>query len=87
MWEAVAPTLAYDAAILGEDASVPTKRAASVTVPTLIMVGGASYPFMHDTAKALVNAIPHAQHCTLEGQTHDVTPDVLAPILKEFFTD
>jgi pimeloyl-ACP methyl ester carboxylesterase len=85
MWEAVAPTLAYDAAVLGEDASVPTERAANVVVPALVMDGGASYPFMHVTALALVNAMPHAEHRTLEGQTHEVAPQALAPVLEEFF--
>ncbi len=85
MFEAVAPTLAYDAAVLGEDAAVPTGRAARVTVPTLVMDGGASYPFMHDTALALAQAMPHAQHRTLEGQTHEVVVEVLAPVLVEFF--
>ena len=86
MWEAVAPTLAYDAAVMGEDASVPTEKAASVSVPALVMDGGASYPFMHVTALALVKAMPYAQHRTLEGQTHEVAPQVLAPVLVEFFT-
>jgi pimeloyl-ACP methyl ester carboxylesterase len=85
MFEAVAPTLAYDAAALGDDASVPTERAASVAVPALIMDGGASYPFMHITATALANAMPHAQHRTLEGQTHEVAAEAIAPILVEFF--
>src|SRR5216683_3588446 len=87
MLEALAPTLAYDhAAILGEDASVPTGRAALVTAPTLVMNGGASYAFMYDTAQALGKAIPNAQVRTLEGQTHDVDPDVLASVLMEFFS-
>jgi len=85
LWEAVAPTIAYDAAALGEDASVPTERAASVAVPALIMDGGESYPFMHIAATALANAIPHAQHRTLEGQTHEVAAEALAPVLVEFF--
>jgi pimeloyl-ACP methyl ester carboxylesterase len=86
--ESIAPTLAYDhAAILGEDDSVPTERAASVDVPTLVINGGASYAFMYDTAQALSKAIPNAQLRTLEGQTHDVDPDVLAPVLVEFFSD
>src|SRR5947199_7727786 len=86
--ESIAPTLAYDhAAILGEDSSVPTERAANVDVPTLVMNGGASYAFMYDTAQALSKAIPNAQFRTLEGQTHDVDPDVLAPVLVEFFSD
>jgi pimeloyl-ACP methyl ester carboxylesterase len=85
MWEAVAHTLAYDAAALGDDGSVPTKRAASVAVPALIMDGGASYPFMHVTALALAKAMPHAEHRTLEEQTHEVAPQALAPVLEEFF--
>ncbi len=56
-----------------------------VLVPTLVMSGGASYPFMYETARALSQAIPHAQLRTLEGQTHDVAPEVLAPVLVEFF--
>ncbi|SRR5260370_11219850 len=85
MWEAAALTLAYDAAVMGEDASVPSEKAASVAVPALVMDGGASYPFMHVTALALAKAMPYAQHRTLEGQTHEVAPQVLAPVLVEFF--
>ena len=86
IWEASAPTLAYDAAVMGEDASVPTEQAAQVTAPTLVMDGEASFPFMHVTATALANAIPHAEHRTLPGQTHEVEAAVLAPVLVEFFT-
>ena len=87
MFEAIAPTLAYDhSAILGEDASVPTERAAIVTAPTLVMNGGASYAFMTDTAQALGKAIPNAQVRTLEGQTHDVDLNVLARVLMKFFS-
>lgn len=87
MWpgfEAVAPTLAYDGAILG-DGRVPVERAASVTIPTLVMAGGATFPFMHETAKALQAAIPNAQYRVLEGQTHDLAADAAAPALIEFF--
>jgi pimeloyl-ACP methyl ester carboxylesterase len=85
MWEAVAPTLAYDAAVMGEDFSVPTERAARIAVPALIMDGIESYPFMHIAATALANAIPNAQHRTLEGQTHEVAAEAIAPVLVEFF--
>jgi hypothetical protein len=30
-------------------------------------------------------ALPNAQHRTLDGQTHAVAPEVLAPVLAEFF--
>jgi pimeloyl-ACP methyl ester carboxylesterase len=85
--EAVASTLAYDAAILGEDASIPIERASKVNVPTLIINGGASYRFIHITAQALTESIPNAKHCTLKGQTHNVAAEALAPVLIEFFTN
>jgi pimeloyl-ACP methyl ester carboxylesterase len=91
MWtalEAVAPTLPYDAAALGADRTVPTERAATLTMPTLIMDGGASYeimPFMRATAEALTQAIPHAEHRILEEQGHDIDPKAVAPVLTAFF--
>lgn len=84
IFEAVAPTLAYDAAALG-DSSVPTERAASIRVPTLVMAGGATFPFIQQAAQALADAVPHAQHRVLEGQTHEVAAEALAPVLEEFF--
>ncbi|HEX6482052.1 MAG TPA: alpha/beta fold hydrolase [Ktedonobacteraceae bacterium] len=86
MWEAVAHTLPYDAAALGEDGSVPTEKAARVTVPALVMDGSASFPFMHTTAVALAKALPNGEHRTLEGQTHEVEAEAIAPVLVEFFT-
>jgi pimeloyl-ACP methyl ester carboxylesterase len=84
--EAVAPTLAYDhTAILGQEASVPLERAARVLAPTLLMNGGASFPFMYETAQALSQAMPHARLHTLEGQSHAPTEDALAPALQTFF--
>jgi pimeloyl-ACP methyl ester carboxylesterase len=84
MFEAVAPTLVYDAAAMGLDRSVPVERAASVTASSLVM-NGTVIPFMLDTARALAKAMPHAQHRTLEGQSHAVDVHVLAPELIEFF--
>jgi uncharacterized protein YndB with AHSA1/START domain/pimeloyl-ACP methyl ester carboxylesterase len=85
LWESVGLTLTYDAAALGEDASAPTGRAARVAAPALVMDGGASFPFMHITAAALAKAMPHAQHRTLEGQTHELAAEAVAPVLTEFF--
>lgn len=88
MWptfEAVAPTLVYDATATGEDRHVPARRAAAVTAPTLVL-NGTFLPFMRDTAETLAAAIPHARHQTLEGQSHDVDVKVLAPVLIEFLT-
>jgi len=87
MLEAVAHTLAYDAAILGEDASVPAEKTAGISVPALIMAGESSYPFMHITAKALAKAIPNGKYLLLKGQTHEVAAEALASILIKFFTE
>lgn len=88
MWpqlESVAPTLAYEGAVLGEDASIPTALASRLTIPTLVMNGGQTYPFMVTTAAALSQIIPNAQHRVLEDQPHEVAPEALAPLLIEFF--
>jgi pimeloyl-ACP methyl ester carboxylesterase len=84
IFESVAPTLAYDNTIMG-DGSVPTEQVASVTVPTLVIDGGASPEWMREAARALTDTLSDARRCTLEGQTHDVAPEVLAPVLEEFF--
>ena len=82
--EALAHTLAYDATIMG-DYSLPTERAAAVTIPTIVIAGGASFPFMRETAQALADVIPDAQCRILEGQEHNVSPDAIAPVMVEFF--
>ena len=85
-FEAIAPTLVYDATPTGgEDRSAPIKRAATVIVPTLVMKCTV-IPLTLPTANELAKAIPQAHERTLEGQPHDVNPQVLAPILIEFFT-
>jgi pimeloyl-ACP methyl ester carboxylesterase len=86
--EKVAPTLAYDAACLGEDRKIPADTAKHLTVPTLVLDGGGSlqmYPNMRASAEKLANLIPNVERQTLEGQTHDVDSKVLAPVLEKFF--
>jgi pimeloyl-ACP methyl ester carboxylesterase len=87
-FEAVAHTIAYDGTIMGDTMSgsrLPLQRWAAVTLPTLVIVGGASPAWMHHAAQALTDVLPNAQRRTLSGQTHDVAPDVLAPVLGAFF--
>ncbi len=81
----VAPTLAYDDAIMG-DGSVPSKLMKAVVVPVLAIGGGASPPFMRNAIKAVAECLPNSSSRTLEGQVHDVDPEVLAPVLEEFFS-
>ncbi|WP_405844363.1 alpha/beta fold hydrolase [Streptomyces sp. NBC_01518] len=89
MWpgmEAIAPTLAYDDAAMG-DGLVPVERLASLSVPVLTIAGGASAEWMREAARAVADAAPDGTYRTLEGQTHMVDPAVLAPLLTEFFAD
>ncbi len=87
MWEAVAPTMAYDVAALGPEAAVPTERAAGLTIPVLVLSGSESYPFMNTSADTLAGALPQSRHRVLNGQTHEVDVNVLAPVLIEFFNE
>ncbi|GHO97133.1 alpha/beta hydrolase [Reticulibacter mediterranei] len=93
MWpglEAVAHTIAYDGSIMGDTMRgnpAPLKKWASVTVPTLVMDGGISHPFMHSAAQTITNILPNAQRQTLAGQDHGPADDVLVPALKAFFLD
>lgn len=86
--EAVAPTLAYDSAAMGDAAggSIPTDVLARVDVPTLVMVGGEDHGFMIDVAQQLIAAIPDARLEHLEGARHDAGPEVVAPRLVPFLS-
>src|SRR6266511_3177385 len=83
--EAIAPTLAYDDEVLG-DGRVPRDLASTIAVPTLVVAGGASPQSLQRAAQAAAQALPTAKYGTLDGQTHDVAPAALAPVLVEFFT-
>jgi pimeloyl-ACP methyl ester carboxylesterase len=85
---AMAPTLAHDNAVVGDDRSVPVAVAAKVKALTLVMDGSASLgpmPFMRATADKLATVIPGARRLVIEGQAHDVDAKVLAPVLIRFF--
>jgi pimeloyl-ACP methyl ester carboxylesterase len=84
--EAIAHTIAYDAAVVGEDASVPAERAATLKIPVLLMNGENSYPFMQESGRTLSNIISGVQYRVLEGQAHEIEPDAIASGLVEFFT-
>ena len=97
MWpdlEAIAHTLAYDAACLG-DGQPPTARLARITQPTLVATGVAGrepgaarwVKALDPAAEAIAASIPHAERLTIEGQGHVVDPKELAAVLEAFFGD
>ena len=86
--EAVAHTLPYDMRVMGDHLSgtpLPSGRWGSVRIPTLVIDGGASPPWLGNAAQGLLDVLPDARRRTIEGQTHDVDPTLLAPVLEEFF--
>ena len=54
------------------------------TAPTLVIAGGKSPQWIRNSGVALARLL-EAEWCTLEGQTHMVKPQVLAPVLAAFF--
>ena len=87
-FEAVAHTLAYDAAVMGdsrEGRPLPAERTASVRVPTLVIVGSEAGDWARNAARALADALPQGRTCTLEGQFHAVAPALLAEAVADFF--
>ena len=91
MWsafQAVAHTLAYDGAVVGDTMSgrpLPAERVASVTVPTLVIVGSAVAAWARNSVQAPADALPNGRVCTLQGEFHAVAPGILAPALEQFF--
>jgi pimeloyl-ACP methyl ester carboxylesterase len=87
--EAMAQALPYDAAVVGEDRSVPVERVARIKAEALVMDGGASreaMPFMRTTADKIAKAIPKARRHTLEGQAHNASAEAISPVLVEFLS-
>ncbi|MGI5292607.1 alpha/beta fold hydrolase [Nonomuraea polychroma] len=83
--EAVAHTLAYEAAVLGPGNALPAGRIAAIRRPALVLNGEDSPGWMRNAGAAVAAAVPGAAHRVLEDQTHDVAVEALVPELLEFF--
>ena len=93
--EAIAHTLAYDAACMG-GFRPPTERLARIEQPVLVLTGGCSPAsqggigglppdFFDQAADAIAAALPRSERLTLEGAGHMVDAKALAPVLGRFF--
>jgi pimeloyl-ACP methyl ester carboxylesterase len=81
--EALAPTLVYDATLMG-DFSLPKERIAKATVEMLVIDGG-TVPWLSQAAQAVADTMTHAHRRTLAGQPHNVADEAMAPVLIEYF--
>lgn len=84
--KSVAHTLPYDFAILG-DRSVLAERAQAIGVPTLVVGGAKSPPFLRGSVESVARALPNAHAVFLPGQSHDVSAAgaALVPVMTDFF--
>jgi hypothetical protein len=54
-----------------------------VTTPTLVLDGGKSPASLRAAADALAERLPHARRLTLDGQSHNLSMKMVAPVLEE----
>jgi len=85
--KAVAHTLPYDAAVLGEDCfgrPLDAGQWASIDVPVLVVNGAKSPAWMKTSVKALAGAVPGARHEEVPGQNHMIKASAIAPVISRF---
>jgi pimeloyl-ACP methyl ester carboxylesterase len=86
-FEAVAHTIAYDGRIMDttmSGAPPPRDRWSAINVPTLVMHGNDTMPWLISGAQALAGLLPTATLKPVPGENHATTADVLAPVLRQF---
>ncbi len=82
LFERMAPTLEADAEALAWTQSAPRARLwASVSVPTVVLLGTSTFPFMADAADSLVAALPRAERVEVPGHDHGWEPAAMAAAL------
>ncbi|QYN16594.1 alpha/beta fold hydrolase [Amycolatopsis sp. DSM 110486] len=81
-----AHTLPYDITVTGPGGRLPADRLAAVTVPTLVLSGGAGEAWMAASARAVAETVPHARYESIPGQDHGVlnAPESLRTVLTDF---
>jgi pimeloyl-ACP methyl ester carboxylesterase len=78
----LAPTLAYDFAVMAHEGTTPVETLRTIHQPTLVVAGTATAPFMLDAAHRILAILPNASYVELPDQHHVVPPEVLAPVVQ-----
>ena len=81
--EPLTPTLPYDIAVT--DGGVPTAELGKITAPVLILGGRNSPGWFQRSVAEQAAATPGARLMMLDGYDHNAPPEVIAPILIDFF--
>lgn len=83
--EGLAHTLSYDAELAQRPAEL-VARATKVRQAALLVDGEKSAAWMRAGVAMLAGALSRARYVEMSGQTHDVDPKLLGPLLVEFFS-
>ncbi len=81
--EPLTPTLPYELAVTA--GGVPVTELAKIAVPVLVLGGANSPAWFQRTVAEQAAAIPGARLQMLEKFEHNAPPEVIAPILIDFF--
>jgi pimeloyl-ACP methyl ester carboxylesterase len=81
--EPLTPTLPYDLAVTG--GGVPTAELGKITAPVLILGGTNSPGWFQRSVADQAAATPGARLTMLDGYDHNAPPEVITPILIDFF--
>jgi pimeloyl-ACP methyl ester carboxylesterase len=81
--EPLARTLPYEMAVTA--GGVPAGELGTIAAPVLILGGGDSPAWFRRSVAEQAAAIPGAQLRMLDGFGHNVPPEVIAPMLIDFF--
>jgi pimeloyl-ACP methyl ester carboxylesterase len=83
----VALTMRHDFEIMGElsrGGIIPEDVVRAVRVPTVVMAGGDSPEFFHDTASRLVALLPAGRLQVVDGCDHSAAAELVAPAVAGF---
>ena len=78
--EGVAHTLEYESRILAVEPALADR----IAVPTIVIAGSESPPSLTGAAAALAGRLPQGTLRTLPGQTHDLVPESVGPVVVDF---
>ena len=81
--KAVAHTLPYDAAVLG-NWEPPVKEIASIKIPVLISGGEKSPVTLRNAVQQIAGILPNSELKTFKGQDHNISMKVFAPVVMAF---
>ncbi|MBA0125310.1 alpha/beta hydrolase [Haloechinothrix sp. YIM 98757] len=84
-FEALAPTIVYDAILSDDHERVPADLLPSVPVDTLVISGSDSADWLLETCRSVAEGIPRGRFVSLPSEGHLFNQKLGAPLLAEYF--